>query len=300
MELTLGPVLFDWGRDDLLRFYEEVCDLDVDRVYIGEVVCSRKRRLSLQDLEEIGRMLESSGKKVVVSTLAVVSNEEELDIIRDILTLPFAVEANDMSVFNMVDGAVREIVAGPHITTYNVPTIEFLKRLGIRWVTFPVELPRRSIEHNIKATGISGEVFGHGKVPLAFSWRCYTLRSYNLTRKDCKHQCSLYPEGMELKTLKGDPIFTVNGTSILSARTYTLVEFIEDLKNIGVRAVRISPSHEDTAEIVDIFRQRMNGTMDGEEAIRRLKAMNRGDVCNGWYLGGAGKDYFGMEKSFSS
>src|SRR3989338_10489166 len=102
MQLTLGPVLFDWKKEDLFRFYDEVADMPVDRIYLGEVVCAKKKGLSVKHIEVIGKKLEKAGKKVVVSSLAVVSNEEELKLVRDIAQLPFSIEANDMSVFNIL------------------------------------------------------------------------------------------------------------------------------------------------------------------------------------------------------
>lgn len=289
MELTIGPVLFDWKREGLLKFYDEALDMPVDKVYIGEVVCSKKKGLTVKDLEDIGTRLERAGKKTIVSTLAVVSNEEELDLVREMCRLPFPVEANDMSVFNI--SGQKEIIAGPHITTYNVPSIQFLQELGVKRVVFPVELSRDSIAYSIENTGIEGEVFGHGKVPLAFSWRCYTSRAYNLNKTNCQHHCRLHPDGMVLRTVEKEPIFTVNGTSILSARTYTLVEFIEDLKEIGVKAIRISPQYQYTKQIVDVFRKRLEGIIGPEQGLELLKETNPLGFCNGWYLGKAGKGY---------
>lgn len=290
MELTLGPLLFEWKREEIIRFYEEVAGMSLDRVYVGEVVCTKKLGLNFDDLGRIISTLEKAGKKVTLSSLAVVSNEEELEFTRRLLSFPNPAEANDISVFNMADPSKREVFAGPHITTYNVPTIEFLKSIGVERVTFPVELSKGSIAVNIRDTGVFGEVFAHGKVPLAFSWRCYTSRAFGLTKTGCRHHCAKYPDGMELKTVDGAPLFTVNGTSVLSAPTYTLVEFVEELREIGVKALRISPQHKDTGKIVGVFRKRIDGAAGPDEGLSELKALD-GNLCNGWYLGGAGKDY---------
>ncbi len=300
MELCIGPVLFEWKRDELLRFYEEASGWPVDRVYIGEVVCSKKAGLAPGDIDSVRKMLESSGKKVTLSSLAVVSNGDELDFTRKLVSLSDSIEANDMSVLNMADPAVKEVFAGPHITAYNAPSIEFLKGVGISRVTFPVELPRRSIAHDIKNTGIFAEVFAHGRVPLAFSWRCYTSRAFGLGKTDCRHHCGKYPDGMEIKTMEREPLFTVNGTSVLSAKTYTLVEFVEDLKGIGVRAIRVSPRSRGTGKIIDVFRRRIDGSLSPEEGLRELKENGGEEFCNGWYLGGAGKDYTGLDSPAAS
>jgi collagenase-like PrtC family protease len=264
--------------------------MPVERVYIGEVVCVKKKGLTLKDIEDVGRKLQRAGKEVIVSSLAVVSNEEELKLVRGSAGLPFPIEANDMSVFNILTH--HEIIAGPHITTYNTPSIEFLHGLGVKRVVFPVELSRDSIEYNVINTDIEGEVFGPGKTPLAFSWRCYTSRAYNLNKTNCQYHCRLHPDGMVLRTVDKEPIFTVNGTSILSALTYTLIEFVEDLKEIGVTALRISPQHLNTAKIADVFRKRLDGIIGPDEGFKLLEDTSLQGFCNGWYLEGAGKEYF--------
>jgi len=299
MELTLGPILFEWKRDEVIRFYEEVAGMDIDVVYLGEVVCTRKLALDFDDIGRIAEGLTGSGKKVVLSSLAVVSNEDELEFTRRLASFPYAIEANDMSVLNIVDPSKREVRAGPHITAYNAPSIEFLKEIGVRHVTFPVELPRESILYNIRETGIEGEVFVHGKVPLAFSWRCYTSRSFGLGKTNCRHHCAKYPDGMELKTMDSEPLFTVNGTTLLSASTYTLVESVEDLGEIGVKSMRISPQYRGTGKVVELFRRRMRGETSAGAGLEELKRIDGGGLCNGWYMGGAGKDYIAKARSSS-
>jgi collagenase-like PrtC family protease len=295
MELTLGPILFEWNRDEALSFYDEVSKMPVTRVYLGEVVCVKKRALSIKDMEQIGRMLEGSGKKVTVSTLAVVSNEEELELVREVAALPFSLEANDVSALNIIESAGKnndkEVFAGPHITTYNTEDIGFLKGVGVKRITFPVELPRESVKYNIDNTGVEAEVFAHGKVPLAFSWRCYTSRAFGRTKTTCLRDCLNYPDGMEIKTLDGEPAFTINGTSVLSALTLTLAEFIEDLNEMGVKALRISPQKTHTAKVIEVFRKRLDGLMGPEEALEELKPTSPQGFCNGWYRAAAGRKY---------
>lgn len=292
MELTIGPILFEWKREEVLEFYKEAAQMPVDRVYVGEVVCNKRRGLNLDDTGRIIEELTKAGKKVTLSSLAVVSNDEELAFTRRLCGLHDSIEANDICVLNMVDPSRTEVFAGPHITTYNVPSIDFLKGLGVRGVTFPVELPKESVAYNIRhCKGVAAEVFAHGCLPLAFSWRCYTSRAYGLSKTECKHHCALHPEGMELKTMEGRPLFNANGTSILSADVYTLVELTDELRTIGVSALRISPQHRGTAEMAHIFRNRLDNKVGAVEALALIKATTNGALCNGWYQGGAGRDW---------
>ncbi|MBI5599265.1 MAG: U32 family peptidase [Deltaproteobacteria bacterium] len=290
MELTLGPILFEWKKADIFRFYEEAASMPLDRVYLGEVVCARKNILTPREIETIGAALERAGKKVAVSTLAVVSNEEELALVREMAALPFPIEANDASALNIVDASKKEVFAGPHIETYNSSSVRFLKGIGVKRITFPVELGRESLGHAIAETGVTAEVFAHGKLPLAFSWRCYVSRAYGLKKSGCKRHCALYPDGMELKNIEGERLFAINGTSILSAKPHTLVGFVDDLKETGVAALRISPQSKNTKEVVGIFRERMEGRLAVDEAMRELASACEDEFVNGWYHSKAGKD----------
>ncbi|MBI5885635.1 MAG: U32 family peptidase [Deltaproteobacteria bacterium] len=291
MELTIGPILYEWKREEVLQFYKEAAEMPVDRVYVGEVVCTKRRALTFDDIGGIIGMLEKAGKKVTLSSLAVVSNGDELEFTRRLCAMHGSIEANDVCVLNMVDPARVEVFAGAHITTYNAPSIEFLRGLGVRRVTVPVELPRESVEYIIKhSRGVLAEVFAHGCLPLAFSWRCYTSRAYGLSKTECRHHCASHPDGMELKTMDGKPLFRANGTSILSADCHTLVEETDDLRNIGVGALRISPQYRGFAKVADIFRARIDGRLGATEGAALLKETGRGAFCNGWYHGRAGKD----------
>jgi collagenase-like PrtC family protease len=289
LEITLGPVLFDWSRNTLLDFYKEAAEMDVDTVHIGEVVCSKRAGLSIEDIDKTAKMLTDAGKKVYLSTLTIVANEPELEHIRKLAALPYQVEANDMSAIAISKG--KDIAAGPHILAYNPGDVEVLKSAGVTRVSFPVELPLEAVAHNIKETGIMGEVFAHGKVPLAFSWRCYSARAYGHTRENCEHECRQDPEGIVIRNLDKEELFTINGTSILSADTYTMVDKIEELRSAGVGSLRISPDPEDTARVVEIFRARVDGKLSPEEGLAKIKELVPGGLCNGWYSGKAGREF---------
>jgi collagenase-like PrtC family protease len=294
MELTLGPVLFDWNKTELLRFYEEAADMEVDTVYIGEVVCAKRNRLNPSEIEGIATTLQKAGKKVVASSLALVSNEEELQLVREVAALPLPIEANDISMLGIVDTTEKEVFAGPHLMTYNREAVRFLEGLGVKSITFPVELPASSIAYNLEGTDVQGEVFAHGKLPLAMSWRCYSSRLHGLSKAECQHHCSKDPDGLELRTMpkanegEGEQCFTINGTSIMSALPQSLIEFTDELDEMGVSALRISPHYKRTKETLAIFRERIAGNVEPKEALAKLTDIYGCELVNGWYLGKAG------------
>ncbi|MEK6726152.1 MAG: U32 family peptidase [Deltaproteobacteria bacterium] len=287
MDLTLGPVLFDWGRDKLLEFYKEAAGWPVSDIYLGEVVCHRKRGLTPDDIIKIGEDLEKVGKNVVISTLSLVSDDKDLDVVREACLLPFAIEANDASALQLTKRK-KGLVAGPHITSYNYDSVQFLKGIGVNRVVFPLELSRDAMAAITERSDIETEAFVYGKLPLAFSWRCYTSRAFGLMKSNCKIDCRKYPEGMMIETLERKPLFIVNGTQIMSALTMNLIDYLDELRDIGITKARISPQYGVTGDVVKVFKERLDGRISVGEANNRLKALEKTGFCNGWYHGKAG------------
>ena len=69
MQFSLGPVLYFWPKAQILQFYREVADSDVDIVYLGETVCSKRRELKYADYFALGQMLREAGKQVCLSSM---------------------------------------------------------------------------------------------------------------------------------------------------------------------------------------------------------------------------------------
>src|SRR5690606_12697287 len=105
----------------------------------------------------------------------------------------FLIEANDMAGVQLMIDNKLPFVAGPAINIYNYHTLELLHKQGlVRWV-MPVELSRQSLAALLaeaKASGlrhdsgvrrsVEAEVFSYGKLPLAYSARCFAARAHNL------------------------------------------------------------------------------------------------------------------------
>jgi len=144
MKLALGPILYFWSREQVEAFYHQVTDWPVDIVYLGEVVCSKRRALRLDDWLAIGHRLREAGKEVVLSTLVLLEAESELGLLRRITrNNEFMVEANDMAAVQQCKGTAY--VAGPHLNIYNPASLALHHGLGAqRWV-MPVELSQQTL-----------------------------------------------------------------------------------------------------------------------------------------------------------
>jgi len=286
MKLTLGPIQYYWPRDTLAAFYEAAAHWPVDVIYLGETVCSKRRQFRLDDWLETARRLADAGKEVVLSTLALLEAESELKTLRRLCANgEFMVEANDMAAVHLLSQAGVPFVAGPTVNLYNPAGLEVLARAGMtRWVV-PLELGREVLagfEGRIPE-GVETELFAWGRLPLAYSARCYTARFHELPKDDCQYRCLDYPDGFTLRTKEGEPFLAVNGIQTQSALTQNLLPELQTMAALGVDLVRISPQAHHMERIVKAFADALAGrTAPSLDALAPLGA------CDGYWHGQAG------------
>lgn len=290
MQLALGPLLYCWTREQVLAFYEQASGWPIEIIYLGEVVCSKRRALSLDEWLELAKQLESAGKQVVLSTLTLLEAGSELGALRRLCgNGHFDVEANDMAAVNVLAEAGVGFIAGPTLNIYNSQTLAVLAGQGMgRWV-LPFELSQQAARELIDAAPAACpcEVFAWGRLPLSWSARCYTARAENRAKDQCEIICRNDPDGRLMFTREGQPFLTVNGVQMQSALTQNLAPWIPEMEAAGVRVLRLSPQSSGMDEVVGCF-DRLRRDPADQEVLQRLKSLASVGVCDGYWHGEAG------------
>ncbi|MEY3219244.1 MAG: hypothetical protein RIT27_601 [Pseudomonadota bacterium] len=300
MKISLGSILYYWSKETVLDFYEQIANSAVEIVYLGETVCAKRKALKTGEWIELARHLSNKGKQVVLSTLALIEAESDLKTLQRLCENgEFLIEANDLSAVQFLQG--KPFVAGHAINIYNSRTLLKLSKIGLkRWV-LPVELSKETLAHlqTDKPEQVETEVFGFGRLPLAYSARCFTARAHNLPKDDCQFRCLDYPDGLLLSSQESEKLLNINGIQTQSSKIYNLLSELLDLQKLNVDVIRISPSSRQTLQLIEIVDRYLKGIATLEESESNLKRFIPIDQhCNGYWYGKAGMSNFSSRGSF--
>ncbi len=260
MKLSLGPLQYFWPRERVLAFYREAVEWPVDILYLGETVCSKRRELRTSDWLALANELAASGKQIVLSSLALIEAESELGALQRLIgDARFLIEANDMSAVQLCRERGLPFVAGPTLNIYNHRALALLIEDGLcRWVPGVEQghVLLREVREAMQAEQRAMpelELIAFGRLPLAFSARCFTARALDVAKDQCEFRCIAYPDGMPLSTREGKPFLRINGIQIQGEEITDLGQEIATLRELDVGILRLYPQADGMAEVVTHF-----------------------------------------------
>ncbi len=294
MKLSLGPLQYFWPKEKVFEFYKHVEGWPVDIVYLGEVVCAKRRELKLEDWLAIAEHLTTAGKEAVLSTLILLEADSELSRLEKICSNGrYSVEANDISAVHLLDGK-NHFIIGPHINSYNAGTLAVMHDCGARRWVMPFELGQSTLQRLVteKPAALETEVLVYGRLPLSFSARCFTARADNVPKDQCELRCISDENGLPLQTQEGQELFTVNGVQLQSGVPCNLLGEMAVLMEMGVEVVRLSPEAGPMDELVTLFRYVIDQKHNAQEAVEIMQnRFAQQEWCNGFWHEEAGMNW---------
>lgn len=288
MDLSVGPNAFFWSAETVRDFYRALAETPVQRVVIGEWVCSKRLPFWQDEIPGAVEALQMAGKEVAVTSLALITLRRERRQMADLAEMGLPVEINDLSALHHIpEGAPFWV--GPVVNVYNEGTLEWLARRGATRICLPPELPLASVAALARAgreAGVAVEVWGHGRAPLAISGRCYHARLHDRAKDSCQFVCGDDPDGRDVDTLDGRAFLTVNGVQTLGRAVTTVAGQIEALRDAGVASLRLSPQIGAFPEIARAYAAALDGAPDLPGTLARL--MPGAEFCDGFLAGQPG------------
>jgi O2-independent ubiquinone biosynthesis protein UbiV len=271
MQLTLGPVLYNWQPERWRDFYFRIAaEAPVDNVVVGEVVCSKRAPFFEPYLPEVIARLQSAGKQVLLGSLALVSLRRERRQTAALAEIADGmIEVNDLTCLKSMAGRPHAI--GPFVNIYNEDSAAFHAAKGAVRICLPPELPLTSVKAIAGALPqVAIELFGFGRVPLAISARCYHARVHKLAKDNCRFVCEQDPDGLVVKTLEDQDFLNMNGVQTLSHSCADLLGDLDALSSSGVASLRLSPQDCDMVEVASVYRDVLDRRATATDGRRRL------------------------------
>jgi collagenase-like PrtC family protease len=188
-----------------------------------------------------------------------------------------------------LDIAARLRAAGKEVV---LSTLALLAADGCkRWV-LPVELTREALAEmqRLRPANVETEVFAYGRLPLAYSARCFTARAVNLPKDDCRDACLEHPDGLVVETQDDNRFLALNGIQTQSARSMNLLPALDELRALDVDILRISPQAEHMDQVIDVFQRVLTGELAPADAAEPLARLMPTGPCDGYWHGAAGMD----------
>jgi len=124
------------------------------------------------------------------------------------------------------------------------------------------------------------EVIAWGRLPLAYSARCFTARALDVAKDQCGFRCIDYPDGLPLATREGQPFLLINGIQVQGRETCDLGPEIPELRALEVGLLRLYPQAEGTEAVVTHF----------DRALHDATPPLRLGARNGYWHGDAGME----------
>lgn len=240
-----------WPREVTLAFYREAAGWPLDIIYVGETVCSKRRELGRRDWIALAHELAASGKQVVLSSLALLEAESELGGLRRLVENgSFLLEANDMSAVQLCRERGLPFVGGPTLNVYNHQALRLLREDGLCRLVLGVEQGRELVQALRAQAQLADialpelEIAAWGRLPLAYSARCFTARTLDVAKDQCGFRCIEHPSGLPLSTREGQPFLTINGVQVLGHEVCDLGPELPEVREAGIEVLRLYPQIE--------------------------------------------------------
>ena len=278
---------------------DDLKDLEpVDALYLGEVYCPVKEP-PINELADLSEKIKARGKRVYLSTPVLPTNSKALSRIRDYFQMAKEGLIDGVSVND--PGALRigaseypgvRLYGGPYLEVRNVACAKVLANLGVERFCLPYDLPKEEIKEIVRE--VKAEIFVQGKIPLLVSRRCFLMRAKGMAEDSPCHTLCL-KEGMKIAPCgSNETLFELKGRVVYSEKEYSLLDHLDQIKELGVAAIRVEENEQLRPEIYQAYRNALNG-----KSSYQLSAISYQPV-NGFFFGQAGLECVGKDRAQST
>ena len=147
-----------------------------------------------------------------------------------------------------------ELITDFSFNANNVQSIEALKELGVKQATLSYEANQNQIKTLAEKSPLPIEVIVYGRVPMMITKHCPIKLQYQSNSEPCRGAyCMKIPHGLKDRKEKVMPILRTGKCliEIFNAQPLIWLDYINELKEIGISNFRLEFTNETTEEIIN-------------------------------------------------
>ncbi len=295
---------FSYGAD---ACYLGMVDYSLRTMRKGELITRDNLKVAVDEARRIN--------KKVYLTLNIFAYDddikklyEDIEIIKD--ANPHAIILSDFGVLNIIKKELSniDIHISTQTNTLNSEAVKFWRDLGARRVILARELSFKQIETIRKnVSDIELECFVHGSQCMSYSGRCLlsdymTGHQRKANHGGCAQPCRWSYKLLE-ETRPGEYFEIVQddkGSHILSPKDLCLVEYVKDLKDIGINSIKVEGRTKSlyyVSAVAKAYRDVLDEKISPKDGYTELlKVGNRG-YTKGFFLGDNNSDSYSYDIS---
>jgi putative protease len=280
-----------------------------DAVYFGGGPLSLRARaedMADDEIDEAIAYVHSRGKHAYLTVNAIPHNTDIAEVER--IVRRYAISEPDA--FVVADPGVLDIVkeVAPHIPVHlstqanavNWRAVRFWHRMGVDRVILAREMTRDEILQTRQETDVELEVFVHGAMCISYSGRCLLstyLADRDANRGRCAQPCR-WRYALVEESCPGEylPVFEdARGTYILNSRDLCLLEYMPELIDSGIDALKIEgrmKSVHYVAVVTRVYRRAIDACVAGrftsdllDELMGELQSVSHRPYTTGFWSG---------------
>ena len=272
-----------------------------DAVYLGGPEFSARRgadNFSVDDIKRYADYCHLYGVDVHVAVNTLIKEKEIPALIDYVYTLNNAgVDAliiQDIGAAEIIHEILPDMTlhASTQMTVTSLEGVKYLEKMGFSRVVLARELSCDEIKYICDNTDVEIEVFVHGAICMSYSGQC--LMSSILGGRSGNRGCCAQPCRLPYCITDGN---SETGTKyFLSPKDMALVENLNELKQIGVKSLKIEgrlKRAEYVSTVVGIYRKyldNLNDKVSLQDIQALTDAFSRSGFTNGYFTGKLGKN----------
>ena len=248
------PMIIPYESNEDVRLTVSVRDMDQLKVVLEQPTIETIYYKNLKSLGVAFKLAQENGKTLIPHLPRIMPDLMMGFVLKQLDELAVdKVVVGDYGMMEVLREKGIEVITDFSFNINNVQSVEALKQLGISQATLSYEVNHRQIKALTKRSPLPLEVIVYGRIPMMITKHCPIKLQYQSDLKPCQGAyCMKVPHGLKDRKDKILPLLRTGKCliEVFSSQHLIWIEYLSDLKTMGISNFRLEFTNETAEEIV--------------------------------------------------